>query len=130
VNRAFKHVDSLIPSFGQIAIYLFPLAFAINTERKQEKKKKRSRLFLAVYRCASSAIPEMKGDLASVPHFAVTTPIYTRTGGGTGDRETEMNENIEKRKKHNFVVSIISMASRWTIYERIADSSFIEPDDP
>jgi len=100
------------------------------TPKENKKKRKKDLVFLAVYRCASSAIPEMKGDLASVPHFAVTTPIYTRTGGATGDRETEMNENIEKRKKHNFVVSIISMASRWTIYECIADSSFIESDDP
>lgn len=99
--------------------------------KENEKKKEKNPVFLAVYRCVFSAIPEMKGDLASVLHFvAITTPTYTRTGGGTGNRETETNEYIERRKKHSFVVSVISMASRWTIYERIADSSFIEPNDP
>jgi len=97
--ESFERVDSL--SFGQTAIYLFPLAFAIKKARKKARKKRERKnpsVFLAVYRCASSAIPEMKGDLASVPHFAVTTSAYTRRRWRCGKQKC--TRRISKRGRN------------------------------
>lgn len=115
-------VDSLISSFGQTAIYLFPLAFAISAKRKQEKKKKKYSVLFVVYR-ASSAIPQMKGDLAFLPHLAVTTPTYTDYTdlhalevAMRGNRSEWEEYRKEEEAQPCDLNNIGSHAPRWMIY--------------
>lgn len=111
-RESFERVDSLIFPFGQTAIYLFPPAFAINTERKWGEKKmgeETRSVFLAVYRCASSALSEMKkGDLVPVPHFATTAPACTHRRWRCGKQERR--EKSPKGRR--------SAISRWYWWSR------------
>jgi len=52
--ESFERVDSL--SFGQTAIYLFPLAFAIKKARKKVKKKEREKTRLSFSRSTAALL--------------------------------------------------------------------------
>lgn len=124
-RESFERVDSLISPFGQTAIYLFPLAFAINTERNREEKKKGGKklVFLAVYRCASSALPEMKkGDSAPI---SLQLRRLARIGGGEAEAERAKGIPEGGKKRSLSIIPVATLRSRYSDSDRtLADPSF------